>query len=99
MAPSGPCLYGPIWPHLEIDTPGQAIGRNTEEAMQSGILFGYAALTDGLVRRLAAEMACAVAVVATGGLAGTVSVHATTIETVEPNLTLEGLRLIYLRNL
>jgi type III pantothenate kinase len=83
---------------VEIGTPERAIGRNTEEAMQSGILFGYAALTDGLVRRLAAEMGGEVAVIATGGLAGTVSVHATTIQSVEPNLTLEGLRLIYLRN-
>jgi type III pantothenate kinase len=85
-------------PRVEIDTPAQAIGRNTEEAMQSGILYGYAALTDGLVRRLAAEMACEVAVIATGGLASTVSAHATTLETIIPDLTLEGLRLIYLRN-
>jgi type III pantothenate kinase len=85
-------------PRVEIDTPAQAIGRNTEEAMQSGILYGYAALTDGLVHRLAAEMACAVAVIATGGLAATVAAHATTLETIAPDLTLEGLRLIYLRN-
>ena len=85
-------------PRVEIDTPPQAIGRNTEEAMQSGTLFGYAALTDGLVRRLAAEMGGEVAVIATGGLAGTVAAQATTIQAVAPDLTLEGLRLIWLRN-
>jgi len=85
-------------PRVEIDTPSQAIGRNTEEAMQSGILYGYSALTDGLVNRLASEMGCEVTVIATGGLAGTVAAHATSIQAVEPDLTLEGLRLIYLRN-
>jgi type III pantothenate kinase len=85
-------------PRVEIGTPSQVIGRNTEEAMQSGILYGYAALTDGLVRRLAAEMGGEVAVIATGGFAGTVAAHAGSIQSVEPDLTLEGLRLIYLRN-
>jgi type III pantothenate kinase len=85
-------------PRVEIGTPAQAIGRNTEEAMQSGILYGYAALTDGLVRRLADEIGGEVAVVATGGLAGTVAAHTATLETVVPDLTLEGLRLIWLRN-
>lgn len=85
-------------PRVEIGVPERAIGRSTEEAMQSGILYGYAALTDGLVRRLAAEMGGDVAVIATGGFAATVAAHAGSIQAVEPNLTLEGLRLIFLRN-
>ena len=66
--------------------------------MQSGILYGYVSLVDGLVQRLSAEMEGKVSVIATGGLAGTISAESTTIERVIPDLTLEGLHLIYRRN-
>ncbi len=87
-------------PRVELAIPRATIGRNTVESMQSGVLFGYVSLVDGLVERLAKELTGGshVAVIATGGLAGTIASESKTIERVEPNLTLEGLRLIYERN-
>ncbi len=83
---------------VELRAPEHAIGRNTAENMQSGAIFGYAGLVDGLVRRCAAELGGEVGVIATGGLAPVVAPHCETIDRVEPWLTLEGLRLIWERN-
>ncbi|MCC7386789.1 MAG: type III pantothenate kinase [Deltaproteobacteria bacterium] len=83
-------------PKVDIQRPRAVVGKNTVESMQSGILFGYAGLVDGLVRRMRAEMKAApVQVVATGGLAELVAGESETIEAVDGALTLEGLRLIY----
>jgi type III pantothenate kinase len=85
-------------PRSEIARPPRAIGRNTVHSMQSGIVFGYVGLVDGLVRRLTEEMGGEVTVIATGGLASLIEPESETIEDVDEYLTLEGLRLIYLRN-
>jgi type III pantothenate kinase len=78
------------------------IGKSTVEALQSGVVFGFAGQVDGLVRRLSAalhpEDPSAVEVIATGGLAVLVIEHCETVTRHEPDLTLLGLRLIYERN-
>lgn len=83
---------------VEIARPRSVIGKSTVEALQSGLLYGFAGQVDGLVRRIVAELAEPAAVVATGGLASLVVAESETIEHHEPDLTLIGLRLVYERN-
>jgi len=85
-------------PRAEISRPPRAVGRNTIHSMQSGILFGYAALVDGLVARLESEMDDECRVVATGGLAALMREESEAIDEVDELLTLRGLRMLYLRN-
>lgn len=80
---------------IVLETPPAAIGRNTVHAVQSGILFGYAGLVDGIVRRFQAELGGDVPVVATGGWAHQIAPLTETITVVNPELTLTGLRLIH----
>ncbi|HVG89484.1 MAG: type III pantothenate kinase [Gaiellales bacterium] len=82
---------------IELATPPAAIGKNTAENMQSGAIFGFAGLVDGMVRRFAGELG-SLSVIATGGLAGLVTPHCETVDEVAPWLTLDGLRLIWERN-
>lgn len=77
--------------------PDAVIGKDTITSIQSGMIYGYAGLVDGIVRRMKAEMGGTAKVVATGGLASLMFQVAETIEEVSPELTLEGLRLIYER--
>lgn len=82
-------------PATELRPPARVIGRRTEECIQAGVLLGAVDAVDGIVRRIRAEWprSAAPRVVATGGLAGLVAPLSTTIEQVEPDLTLHGLRL------
>src|SRR5699024_7028531 len=77
--------------------------KNTVECMQSGAVFGFAGMVDGLVRRVCAEVpgfgGSDVAVIGTGDCASLIMQESRTIEHHEPDLTLEGLRLVYERNL
>ncbi|MBI2304600.1 MAG: type III pantothenate kinase [Chloroflexi bacterium] len=82
-------------PGVELVRPKQAIGRNTVTAMQSGLIFGYVGLVEGIVVRIKQELGGAARVVATGGLAHVMAKETTIVEAVEPNLTLLGLRFIY----
>jgi type III pantothenate kinase len=66
--------------------------------MQSGVLFGYVALVEGMVERIVEELGEETKIIATGGLAGVIAREASIIQVVNPNLTLEGLRLIYEMN-
>ena len=83
-------------PRVEIFVaPKRAIAKDTISSMNAGIVFGYAGLVDGIVRRIKSEMTTTPKVIATGALAELVAEFAETIEAVEPHLTLEGLRIIY----
>ncbi|KJS31466.1 MAG: pantothenate kinase [Desulfatitalea sp. BRH_c12] len=82
-------------PRVEIfKAPDTVVGKDTIGSIQSGIIFGYAGLVDGMVQRIRTEMQTHMKVIATGGLAPLIQNVATTIEAVEPNLTLEGLKII-----
>ena len=83
---------------VELVAPGTAIGKRTMTSVQSGIVFGTAALVDGLVERVTDELGGSARVVATGGLAPIVVKHCRRVERIEPQLTLNGLRLIFDRN-
>lgn len=82
-------------PRVEIFTaPAEVIGKDTAASIQSGIIFGYAGLVDGMVERFQREMGTEPKVIATGGLAELIRKVSNTIEAVEPLLTLDGLRII-----
>ena len=83
---------------VEIARPKSVIGKTTTGALQSGLLYGYAGIVDSMVERIRAELGDKARVVATGGLAGRVATESTAIESVEPFLTLEGLRIIFEKN-
>jgi len=83
---------------VEVVRPRSVIGKNTVEALQSGILYGFAGQVDGLVRRIIDVIGPVTAVVATGGLAPVVVPEAETITHHEPDLTLLGLRMVFDRN-
>jgi len=83
-------------PRMEVFVrPKAVIAKDTESSMSAGIIYGYAGLVDGVVERIKKEMDQDPMVVGTGGLAKIIAEVAHTIETVEPHLTLEGLRIIY----
>lgn len=86
-------------PRIDVAKPENAIGRSTEEAMQSGVYFGYVALVDGMVARLYDEAGFKGPVIATGGLASLVAQDSRAIEIVEPDLALLGLHWLHERNL
>ncbi len=80
---------------IELERPRCAIGKNTVHAMQSGIMFGYVGLVEGIVDRFQRELGGNATVVATGGYASLIARETPAIQQVEPNLTLTGLRIIY----
>lgn len=82
-------------PKVDLARPPSAIGRNTVHAMQSGLVFGYVSMVEGMVARFRAELGEATTVVGTGGLAPIIARETTIIDHIEPWLTLDGIRIIY----
>jgi type III pantothenate kinase len=82
-------------PPVELQAPPNVIGRNTIHAMQSGLIFGYVAMVEGMVARFKAELGANAKVIGTGGLVSTIAAHSKTIEITAPWLTLDGLRIIW----
>jgi type III pantothenate kinase len=91
-------MQAAMLPRVELARPKRAIGTNTITAMQSGIIFGYVGLIEGIVARIQQELGERAKVVATGGFAELIARETAVIDVVNPNLTLIGLRLIYLLN-
>ncbi len=82
-------------PRVEFARPPQVVGRNTVHSMQSGLVYGYVCLVDGLCARMQEELGFPTKVVATGGLAPLLAGVSHTISEVDEHLTLEGLRLVH----
>ena len=80
---------------VDYAAPASVIGKTTVEGLQSGLVYGFAGQVDGIVGRIREELGAEAQAVATGGLADLVAPHSTTIERVDPFLTLEGLRLVW----
>jgi type III pantothenate kinase len=85
-------------PRIEIAKPDHVVGKNTVNAMQSGILYGYVGQVEGIVKRMKEQSNVIPKVVATGGLAKLISSESTIIDHIDPWLTLNGLNLIYKKN-
>jgi type III pantothenate kinase len=83
---------------VDFVEPPSVIGKTTIASLQSGLVYGFAGQVDGIVEHIRGELGDTARVVATGGLADLIAPHSKTIERVDPDLTLEGLRLVWMQN-
>jgi len=82
-------------PRVDLKRPPTAIGRNTPHAMQSGLLFGYVSLVEGMVARFRDELGPEMKVIATGGFSETIAQETEAIDIIDPWLTLKGLQIVW----
>jgi type III pantothenate kinase len=82
-------------PRVDLQKPPSVIGRNTVHSMQSGLLYGYVGLVEGMVRRFREELGAEMKVIATGGLADVVAQETKVIQIIAPWLTLDGLQIVW----
>ena len=87
-APDSPC----------VPVAKRSAGKTTVGGLQSGLVYGFAGQVDGIVGRIRDELGVEAQTVATGGLADLIAPHARTLDVIDPHLTLEGLRIVWLRN-
>jgi type III pantothenate kinase len=85
-------------PRVELKAPAKVIGSSTVSSIQSGLYYGYVGLIDGILERMIPELGSTTTVVATGGYASLIGTGTHRIKHIDPNLTLDGLRLIHERN-
>lgn len=85
-------------PRIDVRKPDQVIGRTTVGAMEAGLFYGYVGMVEGLVRRMNDELGGDALCVATGGLAAIIAPETSLIQHVDPDLTLQGLRIVWTRN-
>jgi type III pantothenate kinase len=83
---------------VDFVEPETVIAKNTASSLQSGLVYGFAGQVDGIVERIREELGTEAQTIATGGLADLIVPHARTLETIDPFLTLEGIRLVWERN-
>ena len=82
-------------PRIDLQKPPSVIGRNTTHAMQSGLIFGYVSMVEGMVERFRGELGPKMKVIATGGLAEVIAKETTVVDILAPWLTLDGLRILW----
>jgi type III pantothenate kinase len=85
-------------PRIELMKPREIIGRNTVNAMQAGIVFGYVSLVDGIVNKMKETVKTDPHVIATGGLANLIAAESQSLDEVDEFLTLKGLKILYEKN-
>ena len=85
-------------PRVEIAEPEHAIGKSTIESIHSGTVYGFVSMIDGMVLKIQEELQQKARVIATGGIVDLIASKAKSIDTIDPFLTLEGLRIIHQRN-
>jgi type III pantothenate kinase len=85
-------------PRVDVRKPSTVVGRNTINAIESGLFYGYLGMVEGLMARIRGEVGATAIGIATGGLAPLVVPETSVFESIEPDITLHGLRIIWERN-